>query len=60
MQPTLDRVIFTLADLQGAARVILAANPVPILTYRMQHEVLHVPPAEPELERVKKAAIKNK
>jgi hypothetical protein len=58
--PTPDRVAFTLADLQKAARVILAANPEPILAYRLLREVLNVSPDDPELTQLKEAALKSK
>ncbi len=60
MAPAANLVTFTLADLQHAASELLASNPEPILAYRLLHEVLRVPPADPELVKVKELAVKSK
>ena len=55
-----DPARFTLADLLQAARSLLASNPEPILAYRLLREVLRLPPGDPELSWVKKAALQGK
>ena len=51
---------FTLEDIQQSARYILNILPARILAYRLMFEVLSNPGRDPELLRVKEAALSTK
>jgi hypothetical protein len=60
MVPTSGLVKYTLADLNKAARELLAANPEAIVAYRLLREVLRVPTNDPELVQMNSTVLQNK